>query len=248
MDIMSNEMPSVHLKLITCKVSKNMSKNIESILFRNREPLLEEDLSRLTLSGFSGAFRESIRNHGLNPEGEVFFGTQVMMSTGGIISGFFPVKCGNIPSVTLSIKDLWDDYPNPGKVTINEHDASIYTDINGQMTSQWTVEVPWKVKVNIDGKWRSVKKGNLRDAGLSELCFRMNVQAVSSEVVKCIVIVVPSSMEELTARGDAGGRFFPGIKVTEVRGKLFPQEEPHHKFGVAVQPVIYIENAEMDEL
>ena len=67
----------------------------------------------------------------------------------------------------------------------------------------------------------------------------MNTQAVSSEAV-------PYTMEGLTARGDAGGRFFPGIKVTEVRGRLWPLEEAHHKFGVGVQPILFIENAELD--
>ena len=43
-----------------------------------------------------------------------------------------------------------------------------------------------------------------------------------------------------------GSRFFPTIKVIECRAKLFPIELPHHKFGIGVQPLIRLEDAEMD--
>ena len=33
------------------------------------------------------------------------------------------------------------------------------------MTTSWTDQVPWKVKVNIEGKWKTVKKGMLKDSG-----------------------------------------------------------------------------------
>jgi hypothetical protein len=222
-------------------------KMIQSDLFRGREPLTEEDFTRLTLGGYSGAFRENIRDHQLDPEGAVFFGVQVLTTAGGGIIGCQPVKCGSIGGVTLNIKDVWENSVYEGKVIIEPHDASVYVPINGQMTSRWTEEVPWRAKVNIEGKWKGVKKGNLKDSGLTDLCFRMSSQPVTVEGTKCLICVVPCCMTDLTARGDAGGRFFPIVRVTEVRAKMFPMEESHHKFGVGVQPLLWVEDAPLDE-
>ena len=222
-------------------------RKIDSVLFKGRQPLAEEDLRRLTVRGGSGAFREMVRDHGLDPDREMFIGTLVMVGAGGVITGCQPVKCGKVPGATLKISDVWEESPHQGNVIVADHDASLYTDINGQLTSQWTNEIPWKVKLKIDGKWQGVKKGKLVETGLSELCFRMNTQIVSADGVKVTVSIVPESMELLTARGDAGGRFFPGIKVSGMRGKLFPVEEAHHKFGVGIQPLMYADKAGVTE-
>ena len=59
--------------------------------------------------------------------------------------------------------------------------------------------------------------------------------------------VVPLTVDELKARGDAGSRFFTTIKVTECKAKLWPLEEPHHKFGTGVQPLLHLDDAQLDD-
>ena len=65
-------------------------------------------LQRLTVRGNSGAFREMVRDHSLDTDREFFFGTLVMVGTGGVITGCQPVKCGKVPGVTLKVKDIWE--------------------------------------------------------------------------------------------------------------------------------------------
>ena len=103
-----------------------MPKLIESNFFKGRSPLTGEDLHRLTLTGFSGAFRQLLADHNLDIERDVYMGTQVLVTSTGDIEGCKPVKCGIIPSVTLNIQEAWENAPHPGKFTIEAHDASIY--------------------------------------------------------------------------------------------------------------------------
>ena len=125
---------------------------IESAMFKGREPLGAEDLQRLTLPGFGGAFRTMVFDSGLNPEREVFFATIAMLDSHGAILGCQPVKCGVIPTVSINLKDVWDDSELEGKLVVEEHDASTYQDVNGLLSTSWTDQVPWKVKVNQEGK------------------------------------------------------------------------------------------------
>ena len=214
--------------------------------FKNRQPLLDEDFVRLTLAGGSGAFRERLRDEG-GDYGDLTIGCVVQSNCRGDIKGSKLVKCGTISSVTINTTEIWGETDNKGKITIDEHDVSIYPDLTGLMTSQWTQEVPWRVKIQVEGKWKSVKSGALKDHGFSDLCFRMNVQPTADSHVKISIGCVPYTMGELTSKGDTGSRYFPTIKVSECRGKLYPMEEEHHKFGIAVQPLMIIDDVDTDE-
>ena len=173
-------------------------------------------------------------------------GTVVQATKAGIITGARLVTCGPISSVTINIQDIWKDAKYPGKLIIEDHDASLYTDPNCMLTSNWTMEIPWKVKLNIDGKWKSIKRSGLKDMGLTELSFRRNIQPLSDQHAKLFIGAVPLSTEELRARGDAGSRFFPTVKLMECRAKLWPIEEPHHKLGVGLQPLILLDDCQVD--
>ena len=211
--------------------------------FRERGALMEQDYKRLALSGGSGAFRERVRNEGLNVR-DLTVGTLVQGTISGAITGTRMVKCGIISSTSISTDEIWGEEAYKGKVEFQEHDIDVYPALNGILTTQWTTDIPWKVKIQTDeGKWKSVKKGALAQYNFTDLSFRLNVQPVSDCGAKVYIGCVPHTIEELTAMGGGGSRFFPTIKVVEARAKLFPMELPHHKFGVAVQPLFLIEDA-----
>ena len=219
---------------------------IESPLFKGREPLTSEDFQRLSLTGHSGAFRTLLSDSNLNVERDLFLGTLVTVESNGAVSGAQLVKCGTIPGVSINLREVWDGVDLEGKVVISDHDASLYKDVNGLLSSSWTDQVPWKVKIQKDGKWSSVKKGALKDHGLSELCFRGTSQPVSASSSKFLVGLVPKSLVELRAVRESYSRFYPMVKVTEVRAKFFPLAEQHQKFGLAVQPLIYLSDLLVD--
>ena len=222
----------------------------KSNFFKGQGPLLDTDFERLLLYGGSGAFREFVTNQGLDPSEELFIGTMVTASRAGDITGARMVKCGTIKGCTVNAEDVWgSDIPHQGKVTIDDHESSIYEDNNGMLTTGWSEAVPWRVKIKVENKWKTVKKTALKEHGLSDLSFRLNVQPVSDQLAKVTVVVVPLSLHELkTQHKEGGSRFFPGIRVGEQRARLVPSEEPHHKFGLAVQPLIYLEDLELDEM
>ena len=226
-----------------------MAKLIDSRtnLFKGRGPLQDTDFERLLLHGGSGAFRELVTNMGFEPQGELFIGTMVTASGAGNISGARLVKCGIIKGCTINAEDVWGEIQHQGKVTIDDHESSIYEDNNGVLTSAWSEAVSWRVKIKVDNKWKTVKKTALKDHGFTDLTFRLNVQPVSDQVAKVTVVMVPLSLEELRTQQQGGSRFFPGIKVGEQRARMVPIEEPHHKFGLAVQPLIYLDDLELDE-
>ena len=220
---------------------------IESAFFKGKEPLASEDFQRLTLTGHSGAFRTLVADSNLNLDREIFLGTLVTVESNGEVSGAQLVKCGTISGISINLREVWDGVDLEGKLVINDHDASIYMDVNGLMSSSWTDQVPWKVKVQKDGKWSTIKKGSLKDYGLSELCFRGTSQPVSASSSKFLVGLVPKSLVELRAVEESNSRFFPMIKVTEVRAKLYPLAEQHHKFGLAVQPLVFLSDPPVDD-
>ena len=59
--------------------------------------------------------------------------------------------------------------------------------------------MPWKVKIQKDGKWSPVKRGALIDYGLPKLSFRGTSQPVSALCSKFLVGLVPKSLVELRA-------------------------------------------------
>jgi hypothetical protein len=231
------------------QVCDKMTKYVESKtrVFKKKEPLTEEDMKRLLITGGSGAFREIIREGGQDPAAQVYMGTVVHCNSQGVILGSRLVKCGTIHGQTLNGEEIWEGCRFPTKIIVEDHEASLYEDPNGMLTSNWTMNIPWKVKVKIEGKWKSVKKGALKEFGLNELAFRMNFQPVSDQGGKAYIGVVPVGVEELKARGDAGSRFFPTVKVLESRSVLWPQEEPHHMFGLGVQPLLLLQDGVMDQ-
>ena len=107
--------------------------------------------------------------------------------------------------------------------------------------------MPWKVKVQNEGKWRTIKKGSLKDNGFSDLSFRGTAQPVSASGCKFLVGLVPKSLVELRAVEESNSRYYPMVKVTEVRAKLFPLAEQHHEFGLAVQPLIFLSDPPVDD-
>ena len=223
------------------------AKMIESALFKGKEPLSSEDFQRLTVTGHSGAFRTLISDSNLNVDRDIFLGTLVTVESTGAVSGAQLVKCGNIPGVTINLREVWDGVDVEGKLVIYDHDASLYMDVNGLLSSSWTDQVPWKVKIQKDGKWSTVKKGSLKDHGLSELCFRGTSQPVSASSSKFLVGLVPKSLVELRAVEESNSRYYPMVKVTEVRAKLFPLAEQHQKFGLAVQPLFFLSDPPLDD-
>ena len=214
--------------------------------FKYRGPLTDEDFQRLLITGGSGAFRQAVADSGEDPK-DLFMGTVVTANKAGAITGARAVTCGTISGVEINVEEIWKDSKYPGKVIVDDHDASLYTDGNGVLTTAWNMEIPWKVKLNIDDKWKTIKQAKLKDMGLSQLSFRLNKQPVSDQVVKLFLGMVPLSIEELRTRGDAGSRFFPMVKVTQCQAKLWPGEENHHKFGIGVQPLILLEDVDMNE-
>ena len=122
------------------------AKMIESALFKGKEPLSSEDFERLTLTGHSGAFRTLISDSNLNVDRDIFLGTLVTVESTGAVSGAQLVKCGNIPGVTINLREVWDGVDVEGKLVIYDHDSSLYMDVNGLLSSSWTDQVPWKVK------------------------------------------------------------------------------------------------------
>ena len=222
------------------------AKMIESPLFKGREPLTSEDFQRLSLTGHSGAFRTLLSDSNLNVERDLFLGTLVTVESNGAVSGAQLVKCGTIPGVSINLREVWDGVDLEGKVVISDHDASLYKDVNGLLSSSWTDQVPWKVKVQNDGKWTTIKKGALKDHGLSELSFRGTSQPVSATSSKFLVGLVPKSLVELRAVEESNSRFYPMVKVTEVRAKFYPLAEQHHKFGLAVQPLVFLSDPPVD--
>ena len=222
------------------------AKMIESPLFKGKEPLSSEDFQRLTLTGHSGAFRTLLSDSNLNLDRDIFLGTLVTVESSGAVSGAQLVKCGTIPGVSINLREVWDGVELEGKLVISDHDASLYMDVNGLLSSSWTDQVPWKVKIKKDGKWSSVKKGALKDHGLSELCFRGTSQPVSPSSSKFLVGLVPKSLVELRSVEESNSRFYPMVKVTEVRAKFYPLAEQHHKFGLAVQPLVFLSDPPVD--
>ena len=111
---------------------------IESALFKGKEPLSSEDFERLTLTGHSGAFRTLISDSKLNVDRDIFLGTLVTVESTGAASGAQLVKCGTIPSVTINLREVWDGVEVEGKLVISDHDASLYKDLNGLLSSSWT--------------------------------------------------------------------------------------------------------------
>ena len=223
------------------------AKMIESTYFTGKEPLSSEDFERLNLSGHSGAFRTLLSDSNLNMDREVFLGTLVTVENSGGVSGAQLVKCGTIAGDTINLKEVWDVVEVEGKLVISDHDASVYMDVNGLLSSAWTDQVPWKVKVQNEGKWRTIKKGSLKDNGFSDLSFRGTAQPVSASGCKFLVGLVPKSLVELRAVEESNSRYYPMVKVTEVRAKLFPLAEQHHKFGLAVQPLIFLSDPPVDD-
>ena len=222
------------------------AKMIESAFFKGKEPLSSEDFQRLTLTGHSGAFRTLLSDSNLDVDRDIFLGTLVTVESTGAVSGAQLVKCGTIPGVTINLKEVWDGVELEGKLVICDHDASIYKDLNGLLSSSWTDQVPWKVKIQKDGKWITVKRGALMEYGLSELSFRGTSQPVSALSSKFLVGLVPKSLVELRAVRESNSRFYPMVKVTEVRAKFFPLAEQHQKFGLAVQPLVYLSDPPVD--
>ena len=155
-----------------------MSKCVESKtnVFKKREPITEEDMKRLLIPGGSGAFREIIRESGQDPESQVYVRTVVHCNVAGNILGARTVKCGTIHGLMLNGEEIWENCQFPSKIIVEDHDSSLYEDPNGMLTSNWMMNIPWKAKVKIEGKWKSVKKGAMKEVGLSELTFRMNFQ------------------------------------------------------------------------
>ena len=213
-------------------------------VFKNRDPFTEEELRRLIITGGNGAYRELIGEAGLDPKNNIYLGAVIEANIRGNITGARTVKCGTIPSITLSAEEIWG---KEGKVTIDMHDASLYEEPNGMLTSNWTMNIPWRAKLKVDGKWKSVKKGSLKDYGLTELSFRMTFQPQSDRGGTIYIGVVPLTVEELRTRGDAGSRFFPTIEVMDCEAELWLLEEPHHKYGVGVMPVLRFEDACLDQ-
>ena len=88
---------------------------------------------------------------------------------------------------------------------------------------------------------------NLKERGFSEICFRMNIQPILDTGVKVFIGCVPYDMNELMTKPFGGSRFFAMIKVMEVRGKFYPMEKPHHKFGTAIQPLLLLEDSSLND-
>lgn len=220
---------------------------IEAPVFRGRNPFFATDFERLAVTGASGAFREKINNAGLDPSGDVFWGTTIICRDGQVVNSR-PEKVGTIKKMSIPIKEVWEDCEYEGDLVVDEHDASLYIGMNGFMTSAWTDQIPWRAKLNINGSWHKIKnKAKLGDYNLSELVFRMNAQCETSTRVKCVIMVAKHSMAEIQTKSDGGSRFYPSIRIGEIKAKLFPLEEPHHQFGVSVQPLMLVEDVQVDE-
>ena len=220
-------------------------KIIEAPVFRCRNPLTAADFERLAITGTSGAFREKVINAGFDPSYDVFWGTTIVCE-GGQVTNSRPVKVGTIKKMSLDIRTVWEDCEYDGELTVDEHDASLYGSMNGFMTSSWCDQIPWRAKLKINGAWCTVKKPKLADYHLTDLVFRMNSQCESSTKVKCLITVAKYSLAEIRNEPDGGSRFYPSIRIGEIKARLFPLEEPHHQFGCGVQPMILVEDVNLD--
>ena len=64
--------------------------------------------------------------------------------------------------------------------------------------------------------------------------------------MKLILGAVPYSVEELNQDPDKDHQGFPLILLSQVRAKLFPQELEHHKWGLAIQPLLRMTGLQAD--
>ena len=55
------------------------------------------------------------------------------------------------------------------------------------------------------------------------------------------------NMSELTQKEDCNSRAFPVIKIKELRAKIVPVEEDHHRWGTGFQPLLILMDGQADE-
>ena len=79
---------------------------------------------------------------------ELYLGTVVTANMTVGITGERLVMYDTIKGCSLNAEDVWGgDLQYQGKVVIDNHQASIYEDNNGMLTSAWSKSVPWRVKI-----------------------------------------------------------------------------------------------------
>ena len=180
-------------------------------VFRHHQLIMEEAMMARVIGGMDGPFREAVTEMGHSPE-EPTVGTVVQFTSRGEMQGCRVVKFGRVKPGDMNSRDFWQDAPE-AKLVFPDFDLSIFAEINGMLTTPY-IELPFKVTVKREGRWKVVKAAQLVDQGYGGLIARLNIVPISNKRVKFYVLGLPTSLTDLGRLGDrANSRGYPGIKI-----------------------------------
>ena len=219
-------------------------------MFRHHRPIQEADMSRLTIAGKNGAYTQLVSDYGEDPD-MLHIGVSVQVDhRAGETLGSSMLLTGKIRVANINTKDFWPRAPLTGTVVFEEDDimASMFIGKNGILESEWTADIPWRIRLKEQDGWTvTLLRLQHAERGYGDLLFKITAQPTKSDTVKLILGAIPFSAEQLNQDSDKDHRGFPLILLSEVRAKLFPQELAHHKWGMAIQPLLRMEGLQADE-
>ena len=220
-------------------------------VFKHHQPISIESMQGLTIYGNNGAFRELVSSMGNDPKSPTV-GVGVEMNTRGEILGTKLLMCGVLPEVKMNTADLYPGAPEHGKAVFQKADVGNFVMPNGRLTSFWCKKednaVNWCIKMQSNNRSKTIKFPKHEEYGFGDTVFRVNVQPTSVSTAKITLGVAPVGGEELQRLQDYNSRKFPTINLTEVRAKIFPQEDENQKLGLGFQPIFIIKDTQPGEV
>ena len=200
--------------------------------------------------GETEAFRTLAEQNGWEPtpEGDLLTGVKVTQTKEGTVRFAKFLKVGMVEPPALKCEDFWKDTESSMTFQIKKFDVGIFPCIPNCMSTAW-IKLPFKVEQKSEtGDIIKIKEQDYSSKGIRGLTVRMFFTPKAPEGGDWILVGLPVDVSDLDKlKGNPRDEGYPGIKILSGKFKMSAPEEPFHKYGLGIIPLLEVEGLTLNE-